>query len=159
MQLCALLSQLHRHQEALYHGQIAVRISHFLLRDLKSFIKSLVYREHYSKLEKENKEVNKNNISDLKQSSSRIELKSNRSPEEMKKLLNTPSLKDMNLKREGDNVKKGDKVYDEHDPQNMKTDEQDSMDSADNEVETMSILVKGYKKIYPLIEFLEKFLV
>jgi len=34
MQLCALFSQLHRHREALYHAQISVRISHFLVRDL-----------------------------------------------------------------------------------------------------------------------------
>lgn len=35
MQLWALFSQLQRHREALYHAQIAVRISHFMVRDLK----------------------------------------------------------------------------------------------------------------------------
>ena len=38
-------------------------------------------------------------------------------------------------------------------------DEQESIDSMENEVETMSILAKGYKKIYPLIEFLESYLI
>lgn len=159
MQLCALLSQLHRHQEALYHGQIAVRISHFLLRDLKSFIKSLVYREHFSRLEKENKDINKNNLSESKRSSSRIELKSNTSLEDMKKNLKSPSLKGNDSKREAEKVKKGDKLYDENDSHNMKPEDQESNDSGDNEIETMSILVKGYKKIYPLIEYLEKFLI
>lgn len=159
MQLCALLSQLHRHQEALYHGQIAVRISHFLLRDLKSFIKSLVYREHFSRLEKENKDINKNNLSESKRSSSRIELKSNTSLEDMKKNLKSPGLKGNDSKREAEKVKKGDKLYDENDSHNMKPEEQESIDSGDNEIETMSILVKGYKKIYPLIEYLEKFLI
>lgn len=37
--------------------------------------------------------------------------------------------------------------------------EQDSIGSVDNEIETMSILVKGYKKIYPLIEFIEKYII
>jgi len=49
MQLWALLSQLHRHQEALYHCQIAVRIAHFILKDLKRYVESMVYREGYSK--------------------------------------------------------------------------------------------------------------
>jgi hypothetical protein len=158
MQLCALLSQLHRHQEALYHGQIAVRISHFLFRDLKSFIKSLVYRENFSRLEKENKDINKNNLSESKRSS-RIELKSNTSLEDMKKNLKSPSLKGNDSKREAEKVKKGDKLYDENGFQNMKQEEQESIDSGDNEVETMSILVKGYKKIYPLIEYLETFII
>ena len=37
MQLWALFSQLHRHREALYHAQISVRISHFLIRDLVDY--------------------------------------------------------------------------------------------------------------------------
>jgi len=153
MQLCALLSQLHRHQEALYHGQIAVRISHFLLRDLKSYIKSLVYRENYGKLEKDSKLSNKkDDFSNSKKSSSRIELKSNQ------------SLKSLNENKSkikgGDGAISGDINSKEQDLGKVnKGDEQESTDSMDGEVETMSILVKGYKKIYPLIEFLEKFLV
>lgn len=45
MQLCALFSQLQRHREALYHAQIAVRISHFMVRDLKNFTESLHLKE------------------------------------------------------------------------------------------------------------------
>lgn len=55
MQLCALLSQLHRHQEALYHCQIAVRIAHFIFKDLKRFIESMVYRESYVKIDDHDK--------------------------------------------------------------------------------------------------------
>lgn len=51
MQLWALLSQLHRHQEALYHCQIAVRIAHFVFKDLTRYIESMVYRESYTKIE------------------------------------------------------------------------------------------------------------
>jgi hypothetical protein len=41
MQLWALFSQLHRHREALYHAQISVRISHFLVRDLLDYCESV----------------------------------------------------------------------------------------------------------------------
>jgi len=34
MQVCALLSQLHRHSEALCHAKRAVQISQYLIRDL-----------------------------------------------------------------------------------------------------------------------------
>ena len=37
MQLWALFSQLHRHRESLYHSQISVRISHFLIRDVFNY--------------------------------------------------------------------------------------------------------------------------
>ena len=33
MQVCALLSQLHRHKEALSHAQVAISISHYLVQD------------------------------------------------------------------------------------------------------------------------------
>lgn len=45
MQLCALFSQLQRHREALYHAQISVRISHFMIRDLMNFLESLHLKE------------------------------------------------------------------------------------------------------------------
>lgn len=157
MQLWALLSQLHRHQEALYHGQIAVRISHFLMRDLKAYIKSLVYREHFDKLEKDTNL--KSRKLGVKQSLSRIELKSNKSIESLKNM-KSPSMKSgRDSKREVDGkVKKGDKIYNENDNSNQH-DDNPSIDSMENEIETMSILVKGYKKIYPLIEFLEKYII
>lgn len=41
MQLWALFSQLQRHREALYHAQIAVRISHYMVRDLMNFTEAL----------------------------------------------------------------------------------------------------------------------
>ena len=37
MQVCALLSQLHRHEEALCHAKQAAQISQFLIKDLKDF--------------------------------------------------------------------------------------------------------------------------
>ena len=159
MQLCALLSQLHRHQEALYHGQIAVRISHFLMRDLKWFIKSLVYREHYAKLEKiakmkqaSGKELDANNS---KLTSSRIELKSNHSIESLKRSLKNGR----ESARENDTkIKKGDGVFHENDTF-IANEEQESIDSMESEIETMSILIKGYKKIYPLVEFIEKYII
>ena len=162
MQLCALLSQLHRHQEALYHAQIAVRISHFLMRDLKSFIKSLVYREHILKLESNIKSI-KNNMNkeigtnDSKPTSSRIELKSNHSIESLKRTLKSPTMKsERDSKRENEsNIKKGDKILDENEPI-INQEDPDSIYSIENEIDTMSILLKGYKKVYPLIEFIEK---
>lgn len=138
-----------------------MRISHFLLRDLKSFIKSLVYREHYSKIEKDTRTKGKDNQKDLdfngsKPMSSRIELKSNQS---VKSLKSQTMKSGRDSKREFDSkVKKGDKVFKDNENLNM-NDDQDSMDSMENEVETMSILLKGYKKIYPLVEFLERYLV
>lgn len=45
MQLCALFSQLQRHREALYHSQISVRISHYMVRDLKNFVEALHLKE------------------------------------------------------------------------------------------------------------------
>ena len=164
MQLCALLSQLHRHQEALYHAQIAVRISHFLMRDLKSFIKSLVYREHILKLES-NIKSSKNNMNkeigtnDSKPTSSRIELKSNHSIESLKRTLKSPTMKsERDSKRENEsNIKKGDKILDENEPI-INQEDPDSIYSIENEIDTMSILLKGYKKVYPLIEFIEKYI-
>ena len=160
MQLWALLSQLHRHQEALYHGQIAVRISHFLVRDLKSFIKSLVYRENYAKMDKHQNTESKifwkdGRIDEVKQSASKIELKSNQSAESIKSGL---MMSARDSKREYDSKIKNDNRFKDNGILDTNHD-QESMDSMDNEIETMSILVKGYKKIYPLIEFLENFLV
>ena len=34
--MCALLSQLHRHQEALKHAKKSVQIAHYLMKDLES---------------------------------------------------------------------------------------------------------------------------
>lgn len=132
MQLCALLSQLHRHQEALYHGQIAVRISHFLLRDLKAFIKSLVFRENFAKMDK-NFNAKDLPAKDLKSTSSRIELKSNRSAESAKK---TPHVPKSERESKPDNdARQHDKLGNDN----------ESMESIENEIETMSILTKGYK--------------
>jgi hypothetical protein len=39
MQVCALLSQLHRHSEALCHAKRAVQISQYLVRDLQGLCK------------------------------------------------------------------------------------------------------------------------
>ena len=159
MQLWALLSQLHRHQEALYHGQIAVRISHFLMRDLKIFIKSLVYREYYAKLEKIANNITQTSSNELnaissKPTSSRIELKSIHSVESLKKSIKSGR----ESARENDTkMWKGEGDCNENNP--IDHDERESVESADNEIETMSILVKGYKKIYPLIEFLEKYII
>jgi len=44
MQVCALLSQLHRHKEALAHSQIAIKISHYLIRDFHNLAKYYVKR-------------------------------------------------------------------------------------------------------------------
>lgn len=56
MQLCALFSQLHRHREALYHAQISVRISHFMVRDLVDFTESMRIHELNNSQEPENKD-------------------------------------------------------------------------------------------------------
>lgn len=39
MQVCALLSQLHRHKEALIHAKIAISIGHYLIKDVHKLIK------------------------------------------------------------------------------------------------------------------------
>lgn len=44
MQVCALLSQLHRHKEALTHAKIAISISHYLIKDIHMLIKYYVNR-------------------------------------------------------------------------------------------------------------------
>ena len=44
MQVCALLSQLHRHKEALNHAKIAISISHYLVKDVHKLIKYYVER-------------------------------------------------------------------------------------------------------------------
>ena len=45
MQLWALFSQLHRHREGLYHSQISVRISHFLIRDAFNYADAMKVRD------------------------------------------------------------------------------------------------------------------
>jgi len=49
MQVCALLSQLHRHQEALFHAKRAVQIAQFLMSDLKSLTKVFYKKSKQSK--------------------------------------------------------------------------------------------------------------
>ena len=44
MQVCALLSQLHRHKEALSHAQVAISISHYLVKDFLKLSKYYVKR-------------------------------------------------------------------------------------------------------------------
>ncbi len=44
MQVWALLSQLHRHKEALNHAKIAISISHYLVKDIHRLIKYYVNR-------------------------------------------------------------------------------------------------------------------
>lgn len=34
MQICALLSQVHKHKEAVYHAKEGIKIAHFLVKDL-----------------------------------------------------------------------------------------------------------------------------
>ena len=62
MQLWALFSQLHRHREALYHAQISVRISHFLIRDILEYIEC-------SKLQELSYANQKSNYKDLQNTS------------------------------------------------------------------------------------------
>lgn len=45
MQLWALFSQLHRHREGLYHSQISVRISHYLIRDTFNYSDAMKVRD------------------------------------------------------------------------------------------------------------------
>lgn len=66
------------------------------MRDLKSYIKSLVYREHYAKLDKISKMSEMSNMNleaGFKPTSSRIELKSNNSFESLKKSMKSPTIK------------------------------------------------------------------
>ena len=66
------------------------------MRDLKWFIKSLVYREHFAKLEKISKmsEASGKNFEAIsKPTSSRIELKSNNSLESLKRSMRSPTMK------------------------------------------------------------------
>lgn len=44
MQVCALLSQLHRHKEALTHAKVAISIAHYLAKDIHKLIKYYVSR-------------------------------------------------------------------------------------------------------------------
>ena len=52
MQLWALLSQLHRHREGLYHSQVSVRISHFLIRDIFNYADAMKVRDIIESIEK-----------------------------------------------------------------------------------------------------------
>jgi hypothetical protein len=36
MQICALLSQVHKHKEAVYHAKEGIKIAHFLIKDLEN---------------------------------------------------------------------------------------------------------------------------
>lgn len=44
MQVCALLSQLHRHKEALGHAKVAISIAHYLVKDIHKLVKYYVNR-------------------------------------------------------------------------------------------------------------------
>ena len=62
MQVCALLSQLHRHQEALCHAKRAVQISQYLLLDLLSlcevnFKKSIQAKKREQKVHEEQEQI------------------------------------------------------------------------------------------------------
>jgi len=35
MQICALLSQVHKHKEAVIHAKEGIKIAHFLIKDLE----------------------------------------------------------------------------------------------------------------------------
>ena len=35
MQICALLSQVHKHKEAVFHAKEGIKIAHFLIKDLE----------------------------------------------------------------------------------------------------------------------------
>jgi hypothetical protein len=45
MQYCAILSQVHRHKDALEHAREGVRISHLLIEDLKQLCEFYIKRE------------------------------------------------------------------------------------------------------------------
>lgn len=34
MQICALLSQVHKHKEAVFHAKEGIKLAHFLIKDL-----------------------------------------------------------------------------------------------------------------------------
>ena len=36
MQICALLSQVHKHKEAVFHAREGIKIAHFLIKDLSN---------------------------------------------------------------------------------------------------------------------------
>jgi hypothetical protein len=36
MQICALLSQIHKHKEAVYHSNNAIKIAHYLVNECKA---------------------------------------------------------------------------------------------------------------------------
>ena len=62
MQVCALLSQLHRHQEALCHAKRAVQISQYLLIDLLSlceeyFKKAVQAKQREQKIHEEQDQI------------------------------------------------------------------------------------------------------
>ena len=52
MQLWALFSQLHRHREGLYHSQISVRISHYLIRDIFYYSDAMKIRDIIESMER-----------------------------------------------------------------------------------------------------------
>ena len=58
MQLCALFSQLHRHREGLYHSQISVRISHFLIRDVFNYADSMKVKDLIEIMDKTEENTN-----------------------------------------------------------------------------------------------------
>jgi hypothetical protein len=58
MQVCALLSQLHRHKEALAHAQVAISISHFLIKDIHRLIKYYVERMQCQNKNEDDKGLN-----------------------------------------------------------------------------------------------------
>ena len=60
MQVCALLSQLHRHKEALSHAKVAISISHYLVKDIHKLIKYYVDRIQNPSLNFNNEMNNKN---------------------------------------------------------------------------------------------------
>lgn len=45
MQYCAILSQIHRHKDALYHAKEGVKLSHLLINDLKQLCNFYTKRE------------------------------------------------------------------------------------------------------------------
>ena len=45
MQYCAILSQVHRHKDALYHAKESVKLSHLLINDLKQLCEFYIKRE------------------------------------------------------------------------------------------------------------------
>lgn len=96
----------------------------------------------------------------LKPTSSRIELKSNNSLGSLKRSMRSPTMKSSrdSVKDNDVKMKKGNGACNENEP-TIDHDEHESVGSTDNEIETMSILLKGYKKIYPLVAFIEKYII